>query len=250
LPKDFFINQLKQRFENQTYITREELIDFYRSFEPDLNDSTFNWRIYSLKEKNLLKPVRKGIYIFSDKPRFQPQVEPKLKEIYGKLSKHFPAARHCVWSTRWLNDWMIHQPGRFLLLIEVEAVALESVFYFLKDEKYKNVYLNPDDNMLDHYIYEQTESIIVKQLITKAPLQKIKMIAVPTLEKILVDLFIERKIFAPFQGGELVNIYDDLYKNYHLNITKLLAYARRRTKEHELLDFITNNTLFTELLSE
>jgi hypothetical protein len=41
-----------------------------------------------------------------------------------------------------------------------------------------------------------------------------------------------------------------LYKQYALNITKLLAYAKRRTKEQELLDFITKNTLLTELLSE
>jgi len=39
---------------------------------------------------------------------------------------------------------MIHQPDRFLLLVEVEALATESVFYFLKDEKYKNVDINPD----------------------------------------------------------------------------------------------------------
>lgn len=145
---------------------------------------------------------------------------------------------------------MIHQPGRFLLLVEVEAVATESVFYFLKDENYKNVFYNPDDNLLERYIYEQTESIIVKPLITKAPLKKEKKINIPTLEKILVDLFVERKIFSAFQGSELVHIYNDLYKHYDLNGTKLLAYAKRRTKEKELFDFITKNTQLIELVSK
>lgn len=250
MPKDFIIEQLKQRFTGQSHITREELFDFYRSFEPDLKEATFTWRIYSLKEKNLLKSVRKGVYTLSVKPQFHPQVEPKLKDIAGKISKQFPAARYCVWSTRWLNEWMIHQPGRFLLLIEVEASATESVFYFLKDGSYKNVFFDPDDTLLERYIYEQTESIIVKTLVTKAPVKKEKKIAIPAPEKILVDLFVERKIFAPFQGSELVHIYNNLYKQYALNITKLLAYAKRRTKEQELLDFITKNTLLTELLSE
>ena len=250
MPKDFIIEQLKQRFAEQPLFTREELFDFYRSFEPDLKEATFGWRIYSLKEKNLLKLVRRGIYTFSAKPQFHPQVEPRLKEIATKVSKQFPAARFCVWNTRWLNEGMVHQPGKFLLLVEVEASAAESVFYFLKDENYKNVFFNPDDNLLERYIYEQPESIIVKSLVTKAPLKKEKKIAVPAPEKILVDLFVERKLFAPYQGGELINIYNSLHKHYALNVTKMLAYAKRRTKEKELLDFITKNTQLTELLSE
>lgn len=136
------------------------------------------------------------------------------------------------------------------MLVEVDASATESVFYFLKDGNYKNVFFDPDDNLLERYIYEQTESIIVKTLVTKAPVKKEKKIAIPAPEKILVDLFVERKIFASFQGGELVHIYNSLYKEYALNITKLLAYAKRRTKEQELLDFIIKNTQLTGLLSE
>jgi hypothetical protein len=220
VPKDFVI-QLQQQFAHHPHTTREELLSFYRSFEPDLKDSTFAWRIHSLKEKNLLKPVRKV----------------------------FPTVQFCVWSTKWLNDWMIHQPGRFLLLVEAEAAATESVFYFLKDEHYKNVFLNPDDTLLERYIYEETESIIVKPLITKAPLEKRKKIATPSLEKILVDLFIDQKLFSPFQGSELIYIYNTLHSKYALNITKMTAYAKRRTKEEELLDFMTKNTNLSELLN-
>jgi hypothetical protein len=250
VPKDFFIEKLKQRFTEQSYITREQLFDFYRSFEPDLKEATFGWRIYALKEKNLLKPVRQGVYTLLVKPQFHPSLEPRLKELANKINKQFPAARYCVWNTRWLNEWMIHQPGRFLLLLEIETTATESAFYFLKDESFKNVFLNPGDNLLERYIYEETETIIVKTLVTKAPIKKEKKISIPILEKILVDLFVDKKLFAPFQGNELVHIYNNAYKLYALNITKLLAYAKRRTREQELLDFITKNTNLTELLNE
>ncbi|HEX2846182.1 MAG TPA: DUF6577 family protein [Chitinophagaceae bacterium] len=250
MPKDFFIEQLKQRFIGQSYITRDELLDFYRFFEPDLKETTFGWRIYALKEKSLLKPVKQGVYTLSVKPQFHPVLEPKLKELSHKISKQFPAARHCIWNTRWLNEWMIHQPGRFLILVELEAMAVESAFNFLRDENYKNVFLNPDDNLLERYIYEETETIIVKTLVTKAPIKKEKKIFIPILEKILVDLFVDKKLFAPFQGSELVHIYNNTYRLYSLNMTKLLAYAKRRTKEQELLDFITKQTQLTELLSE
>lgn len=247
MQKDFVI-QLHQQFAHHRHITREELLGFYRSFEPELKNSTFAWRIHSLKEKNLLKPVRNGVYTLSPKPQFHPQVEPKLRAIAIKLTKQFPTARFCIWSTKWLNDWMIHQPGRFLLLVEVESAATESVFYFLKDEHYKNVFLNPDGSQLERYIYEETESIIVKPLVTKAPLEKEKKIATPSLEKILVDLFIDQKLFSPFQGSELIHIYNTLYNKFALNITRMTAYAKRRTKEEELLDFMTKNTHLPELL--
>jgi hypothetical protein len=250
VPKDFLTEQLKQRFTGRLSVTREELFNFYRSFEPDLKETTFGWRIYALKEKNLLKPVKRGVYTLSVKQQFHPVLEPKLKELGTKISKQFPAAKNCVWNTKWLNEWTIHQPGRFLILAEAETSAIESVFYFLKDSNYKNVFLNPDGNLLKRYIYEQTETIIVKTLVSKAPLKKEKNISVPSAEKILVDLFIDRKLFAPFQGSELVNVFNNMYKAYALNITKLLAYARRRTKEQELLDFITKNTKLNEFIGE
>ncbi len=250
MPKDFIIEQLKQRFMGQPHISREELLHFYRSFEPDLKEATFGWRIYALKEKNLLKPVRKGVYTLSVKPQFHPAIDTKLKELSNKIGKQFPFAKYCVWNTRWLNEWMIHQPGRFLTIVEVETSATESAFYFLKDNNFKNVFLNPDEEVLERYIYEESETIIVKTLVSKSPLKKEKKIPVPAAEKILVDLFIDKKIFAPFQGSELVHIFNNVYKQYALNMTKLLAYAKRRTKEHELLDFITKNTQLIELLSE
>ena len=250
MSNNYFIDQLRQRFSEQRYITREELYSFYRSFEPDLQDATFTWRIYSMKEKNILKPVRTGVYILSDKPSFNPVVEPKLMEIGEKVKKQFPMVKFCLWSTRWLSDWMIHQPGKFLIMVEVELSSAESVFYYLKDENYLNVYYNPDDKLLERYVYEEQESIIVKQLITKAPLKTIQGITFPIPEKILVDLFIDRRLFAPYQGFDLIQIFNTVYKEYTLNITKMLAYAKRRTKENDLIEFITNNTQLAELLNE
>lgn len=250
MPKDFIIEQLKDRFNHQPYITREELFSFYRSFEPDLKETTFGWRIYALKEKHILRPIKKGIYTLSAKPVYHPFIESRLIEIADKISKQFPIVKYCVWNTRWLNEWMRHQPGKFLLLTEVEAAACESVFYFLKDGGYKNVFLNPDENLLERYIYEETETIIVKSLITKSPIKKEKKINIPSLEKILVDLFVEKKLFAPFQGKELEYIFDSVFDLYELNITRLLAYAKRRTKESDLLEFINHNTKLTELLTE
>lgn len=128
MPKIFITEKLKQQFAGQLQITRDELYSFYRQFEPDLKESTFTWRIYDLKEKKLLQPIKKGVYTLSVKAGFHPSVEAVIKNISNKINKHFTTAKYCVWHTRWLSEWMIHQPSRFNILIEVEATAAESVF--------------------------------------------------------------------------------------------------------------------------
>ena len=112
------------------------------------------------------------------------------------------------------------------------------------------MYLNPDENLLEHYIYEERVSIIVKPLVTKTPLEKEQKISTPSIKKILVDIFVDRKLFSAFQGSELVHIFNTLYRTYALNITKMTAYAKRRAKDQELIDFMTKNTLLSELLSK
>jgi hypothetical protein len=61
----------------------------------------------------------------------------------------------------------------------------------------------------------------------------------PLLEKILVDLFAEEKLFYLYQGNELAHIFENAIKLYTVNFTKLLSYARRRKKEQEIKMFLT-----------
>jgi len=63
----------------------------------------------------------------------------------------------------------------------------------------------------------------------------------PTLEKILVDLFTEQHLFYYLQGGEMIHIFENALNNYTINFTKLFSYAKRRNKEYDLKQFITNH---------
>lgn len=245
---NFFKLKIEEKFRGKEHITRNELYEFYKLFEPDLSQATFSWRIHNLKEKNILQSVKRNLYTLVEKKAFQPVITPKLKTLGTKVTKEFPTAHNCVWNTKWLNEWTIHQPGRFLTVVEVESSATESVFYFLKDANYRNVFLNPNEDIIERYIYDQVETTIVKPLVTKAPIQHKKHLSIPTLEKILVDLFIDKKLYAPYQGRELINIFNAVYKNYGINITKVLGYAKRRGKDEALLEFITKNTVLKKLV--
>ncbi len=251
MPKDYIIEQLKDWFRDRESFNREELYNFYRRFDPQLNDSTFRWRIYDLNAKKIIRAVSKSEFSLSYKPPFRPDVDKKLKDIYTLVEQQYPSLKKAIWSTKWVMEFMLHLPGRYWTIMEVEKDSVESVFYFLKDNRYREVFLKPEGREIDMYVSESSQAIIVSPLITLSPLQKIKKISIPRLEKILLDIYADRELFNVFQGSELSIIFNNAYNKYQINFSKLMSYAKRRGKEEELMDFISSrtdipNTLFND----
>lgn len=79
---------------------------------------------------------------------------------------------------------MLHQPGRFYTLIEVDKETTQSVFYFLKETK-KNIFLEPDAEILSLYASAEKETIIIKSLVSEAPVQMLQGVVTTTIEKLL-----------------------------------------------------------------
>jgi len=238
-------NKLIEKFKNKDFFTRKELLQFYRYFEPELKEGTFGWRIYDLKNRNIIKSLKRGLYVISYKPKYIPDISPNLIKIAKQLSDKFDEVRHCVWETIWLNEFTQHQMSKSTLFIEVEKGFEESIFYALKDNLHREVFLNPDEKAIDFYIAESNQPVIIKKLLTRVPLikrteQKVRFYT-PTLEKILVDLFAEKLLFHYLQGSELIRIYENALGNYTINFTKLFSYAKRREKEYDIKQFMTNH---------
>ena len=238
-------NILIEKFKDKRYFSLEELFLFYRYFEPELNEGTFRWRIYDLKNRNIIKPLKKGFYAISYKPIYKPEISNSILKIAKQLSKTFYEVKHCIWETVWLNEFVQHQMSKSILFIEVEKGFEESLFYTLKDNFHKEIFINPEGKTIDFYIAESNQPIVIKKLISRAPLMKrtenkIKF-HTPTLEKILVDLFTEQHLFYYLQGGEMIHIFENALNNYTINFTKLFSYAKRRNKEYDLKQFITNH---------
>jgi hypothetical protein len=62
---------------------------------------------------------------------------------------------------------MQHQPNRFFLLVETDKETTNSVFYFLREMK-KLVFIEPTNDILEKYIVNEKEVVIVKSLISEA----------------------------------------------------------------------------------
>jgi hypothetical protein len=236
-------DKLIEEFNSKESFSREELLNFFHRFEPDLKETTLGWRIYDLKNKNIIKALRRGVYTISHKPFYKPQPSLELVKLAKSIQGKFTDVKYCIWETNWINEFSQHQSGKRIIIIEVEKDIIESIYYHLKDAFSFDIYINPDKRDVDFYISESSLPVVVKKIVTRSPLGTIDIkkqkVPTPLLEKILVDLFSDDKLFYHYQGAELISIYENALNIYSINFTKLFSYAKRRERQKEIKLFIT-----------
>ncbi|MCK5820455.1 MAG: hypothetical protein KAH17_01160 [Bacteroidales bacterium] len=165
--------------------------------------------------------------------------------MYKKIKSDFPFLTVCLWNTLVLNEFMLHQPGRYYQLIEVDKDAMESVFYYLKDRDY-TVFMEPSEQLIRRYMIDEKEAWIVKSLVSEAPIQLVDGIPTVTIEKLLVDIFCDSVIFNAQQGSEMNQIFNEAFEKYTISESKMLRYASRRRKKEELDNYLNETSKYRQ----
>lgn len=214
-----------------------DLVEFFRTFEDDLKRSTINWRVYKLVDKGILKRIGRGVFKLGENKPYTPVISQELKTLYTQVENEFPYIEFCIWNTSLLNKFMLHQPFNFVTLIETEREVIEPVFHFLQEDK-SNVFLNPDEDVINNYVLARNDAFIVKPLISESPLLEIEGVRTPTLEKILVDLFCDTDLFVTYQGVERSRIFEEAFSRYTINEKMMLRYADRRKRKGALTEYL------------
>lgn len=225
-------------FAGKDIFSRRDLFDFFVQLEADLKEGTLGWRIYDLKKKSILHEVKRGWYTLNVKPTYMPGIDHKVKRLASIFNKNYRDSKYCLWDINWLNEFTVHQFSQQMFLFETEKDLQESLAYTLNDSSYHVVW-----SLKGTHLSVFDETIIVLPLITRAPIQDIKagesIISVPTLEKMLVDIYQENKVFHFVQGAEMERIFENALSRYAINYTTLFGYAKRRGKENDLRNFLS-----------
>jgi hypothetical protein len=236
------------QFLDRETVCKDELLEFYRSGDPELTERAFRRILYSLEKQGIVLPLGAGVYALS-KPSalnsrsiFAPHLSSTIQELGLFLNEQFPYTQYAIWETSTLHEFMIHQPGSGQIILEVEKSACESVFNRLKEQPSVNAFLEPDKVTIERYISSSPESILVLKLITQSPKVKKNGILFARLEKILVDIFADRDRFFTFHGQELINIFENAFSMYWINTKTIFRYAGRRKATLRLEEFINTRT--------
>ena len=237
---DKLLELIPTYFKNQSILTKEELACAIRKHFPGWSDATINVRISELKKEDAVQNPSRGIYTIKQKPDYIPEISPNLRKLYNSLILHLPYAQFCVWDTKWLNEFMRHQPVRFYLIAEVEKEVMESAYHGLS-ESFKHVFLDPDTAVYERYIHKSEYPLIIKPMISESPTTTKNKVIIPKIEKVLVDMLSDTDLFGA-QQFEIDSIYRIVRDKYKINQGMMKRYARRRNREKELSS-ILNKTM-------
>ena len=91
--------------------------------------------------------------------------------------------------------------------------------------------------MVDLYVLQHHEAIIIKPLLSGALTLPVGKFITAASEKMLVDIVAEPNLFRA-QQGELEIIFANAFREVPIDVAKMLRYARRRRKDEVVLDII------------
>ena len=216
---------------------RRDLMQFLAT--NNVSEASAHVLLKRLVEQGKLVKAGYGLYAHPEKEKTTFIYKPSEEELSmaKQIKEKFPFADFCVWKPSVLVPYMRHIPALGMTLIDVERVAMESVFNFLQgDGPSMSILLNPTEQECERYITTD-KLLIVRLLVNEAPLIMANDTPVPTLEKILVDAAGDKElVFA--QGAELYTIYEEAFSRHNVNRSRLLRYAARRHRKDQILKII------------
>ena len=128
------------------------------------------------------------------------------------------------------------QPPANWIILETEREVLEAVFYRLTDIS-KAVFLEPDRKVVDLYVLQHHEAIIIKPLLSGALTLPVGKFITAAPEKMLVDIVAEPNLFRA-QQGELELIFANAFREIPIDQVKMLQYAQHRRRYDAVLNLI------------
>ncbi|MCM1312882.1 MAG: hypothetical protein NC206_04375 [Bacteroides sp.] len=205
--------------------------------------TTARQHLSRLSSNGNLVRIGYGVYALRDSSEeFPMQTTPEADAIYNELHALLPLADFCTYPGCVYEPLQHHLSINHATYVETNRDTVESVFSILKD-KYDNVYLQPDMDFTRKYIDLRKDCIIIKPLVTEAPVSTVNGIPVPTLEKLLVDILKDPDL-EYLRGMEYQYMLETALKQYRMSISKLFRYARRRgvyDKIKSQIDTISNS---------
>lgn len=191
-----------------------------------------------LIKKGILERIGRGKFKFGKELLFIPEISSKILKINKLLKNNLPFIKYCLWNSDIINEFSLHINKINYTIIDTEKEVAKSVFFLLK-ENYKHVFYKANKEMYYDYFPEIQNVIIIRDLITEAPIKTVKKTPTVTIEKLLVDLYSDIE-FEYLQGNELSFIFENAFNKYTINESKLLRYASRKGKKSKILKIIQN----------
>jgi len=218
--------------------SRQDLLELLQRTYPGLTTATLTWRIHDLKTRGLLHSVGRGCYsALTPLPVFTPTVDGSTSRLVRLAQQAAPEALLCISDTAWLNAMHEGPALPSYRLLETSKGHLDAVYNALQEHS-RMVFLNPDTNAVVMYVHLHERAIVLRPLVSEAPLSTTNGITTSPIEKLLVDALAHADLYMDYQA-ELPKIFAYARRHYALNESRLRRYASRRDRWHEVENLLS-----------
>jgi hypothetical protein len=226
--KEYIIDYARDRY----YFHINDLKRYFTEKGIKFEEDTLKRYLYFFKKNALIYPAGRGWYSNIQK-EFELNIEP-TKKIIKLLIEKFPLLEFSCWSTEQIKGFFHHLPSQFVTFIYTDKDFLQSIKDFLIEKNY-NVYLNPHKVEVEKFVELKTQTIILRPSISSFILKEKNQ---AKIEKILVDLFMEKKKMDFIDEEEYKKIFSNVIISYRINIAEMLDYSHHRKIKDEIQNII------------
>ena len=227
--RGYFMNSVDLK-KNASY-SESEIIEAIRKATPSVSETKVKWLLFDLERTHVITRIGSKKYVTGGRLYTADLSEPAAN-IDSAVSQHYPEIEYVIWESSQLNEWINLMLAKNVIFVEVESGLKDYVFSFLQEQygRTHTVLLDPDHEMLSRYI--DNDPVVVRQLFSRSPRGRKGHRII--LEKLLVDVVSDKLLKSMIGTNDREEIVRGMSVNYSLNITKILAYAKRRRCESEI----------------
>ncbi|MCR4565540.1 MAG: hypothetical protein K5651_05555 [Bacteroidales bacterium] len=197
----------------------------------------------ALVSEGRLKRVSPGVYAaeYGGGQDFICTPDQRILSWNAELKKRFPFIDICIWDIKEITSLMHHIPSVKMILVEVPRETTEAVAQRMGELSNLLIMDNPSEQVLKKYALGR-EVVVVKPLVSQAPVTISNGVLTPRIEKLLVDILTDTA-FYHLRGSESDYIYGNAFDGFRVNKKSLMRYASRRRKQNEVEQIIQRNQL-------
>ena len=219
-----------------TYLSKVELYNKYE--KNDMSSRTKDMLIKKLIEDGIITKICNNQYKIVNKRKYHIYREYDNTKDLVNLLKEI-RYDYIIYNITFLNEWLNQLIGKNTIFIEVDKKYFNSIYELLVDNEYKNVLVNPSIQEIEKY--SLSDLIIIKPLYSRSPINRKEKSF--TLEKIIVDLFVDDILKKYYSTSELPWIYKQMFKEYAIDEYSLNTYLTRRRIKEKFYEFLKTNDL-------
>lgn len=216
-------------------LVRKVFVSWFESAYPSGSVRSMDTELRQLVASGVLERTGYGQFRIraNVKPPYVPIVSPEMKTLFAGIQERYLYAGFCIWQARAVSSFMQHVPSIDVLILETDRSAAEAVYEDVREMAgNRTVLLRPTEK--EYRLYASgTPSLLVKDLISEAPVIRVEGVTTASLEKLLVDVTIAPE-FEFARGSELYTIYENADQMYRIGKKTMLRYATRRGKKDEI----------------